>query len=351
MFRRAIEKWRCRCRSSVSGPMKADEQALGGTSGRRGRAVASSLREAVEDRRPHLAKQLARAASRGAARSPNAAFELAVWHLENDRPGEAVHCVEGCAFMTDSLRLLRAIALLRDGREFDARFDLLSWARRSSAPQQARRLSALLEASDDPAHAINTLQKDLQQTDDPTSLLILLLIKAGEFQSDDQHLEDLSERICRAASWRALNFDLSAVLESLDFPLLEVPSTPSAADSEALALELLASPQLIPVLVAAQREQPDEATNQLLSAALESALPEMEQPSVGYAALAELAEVAGRPELAARWVARGLRLFPANPQLRALADAMGKTDEHGAEVIAAIAPDSSAPDESRRAAA
>jgi len=286
------------------------------------REVARKLAEAIERAiRVGLwehAQRIAGSATTLAKNHPHLAEWLARLRLAQGDPDTAIAIIDSCASFPASLRLLRAICLLQLGRCIEAHMDLHHWAGKSSAPLPARLILALLEwQSGDSAAAVVALQRNLKQFEDPLTLAVLTLISAAEDRSE--LAANWSQRLRSACAWNdeAPHFDV--MLRSMGFKGIEyAQASPDRQHINALAIELLANEQVIPALVEAQGCRPRPALARVLQEAVEVVLPDLEDRSAGFEALARLALVLDQHAQASEWVARGLEHNPLSASLARL---------------------------------
>jgi len=245
--------------------------------------------------------------------SPRMGEIIARWHLKHGRIDEALQVSDDYLLeKTASGRLLHDVCLCLAGQRVSAHLDLSDWSRRPECPTAARVLLAVLEMDDErPDRALDALRRNLDQIEDPLSIQMMILI----------HLE--RERPEEAAYWiqrlaqtkRAwLENDQHRVRESVVCELAHVdsqaPESPPVELVEQLAIEIQGDENLIPSLVVGQKLEPDDATNRLLSLAIEKAMPELEHPKVVCESLARLALIRQDITAAKQWIHRGLELNP-----------------------------------------
>lgn len=330
-----IARWRDRWRHRGSAP-EGDAPVNGATAvdGRDDREIARSLAEAIE-RAIRLglwehAERIAAAASRLAREHAHLAEWLARLRLTSTQlpssqtspgrcdPETAISIIDSCKTCPASLRMLRSVCLLQLGRQAEAHMDLHRWARKSSAPLQARLILALLEwKSGDWAAANAALLHNLRQLEDSRTLTVLMLISAAEGRTE--LATSWSEQLCSAWAWNAASPDVDVLLRSMGMSGIDhVQSEPHPEHIKVLAIELLANEPVIGALVEAQCRRPRPAMAHLLRKAIETALPDLEDAASGYHALARISLAMDDRAAATVWMARGLAQYPLSANLARL---------------------------------
>jgi predicted negative regulator of RcsB-dependent stress response len=273
------------------------------------RELAAALDRATSLGQWELAERIATQSDRIAREHPVLAERLARLRVARSEFEAALNIIDACHTQPASLRLLRTVCLLQLGRAHEAHADLLGWARKSSAPLQARLMLALLEWEtghhDD---AVAALQHNLKQIEDPHTLAALTLMAASQNRT---HMASIwAERlrtVCVALEQRPY---FETLLQAAGFarPRHRIAATPENA--AALGTELLAQEHLIPVLVEAQRLAPhqtaeaDTETARLLASAIANVVDEFEDTRTACASLVELHERLGEDDIAEAWRGR-----------------------------------------------
>jgi hypothetical protein len=239
------------------------------------------------------ADRLAASASRLSRQHPQLTDRLARLRLAQRKPEAALQIIDSCAWQSASLRLLRAVCQLSLGRRQETHMDLQQWSGRAAAPMQARVLLALLEwKSGDERAALAALQRNLRQIEDPLTLLVLGLIGTAQQRNAwaVQWFDRLRAIDLNSPSSRTVEF----VLRTIDHRQAQKPS-PAAVERQIriLSAELTANEHVIPVLVESQRLHPDEHQQALLAAAIERAMPSLDDLASAKAALEQLERAAG----------------------------------------------------------
>jgi len=208
-----------------------------------------------------------------------------------------------------SMRLLRAVCLMQAGRGHEAHADLLLWARKSSAPLQARLMLAVLEwecgRADDAADA---LQHTLKQIEDPAALAALMLMAAAQ---DRRHMAGIwAERLAKACLTHPHRAYFETMLAANGFNRPKVRLAATRETIAALATELLAQEYVIPALVESQRLSGERETIMLLASAIEQAIDELDDQSAACDAMATLCELVDDRDVAEAWRSRAERARP-----------------------------------------
>ena len=260
------------------------------------RRLTAELDAALQQGKLTLANRLAESAMLIASAHPHLCDRIARLRLMQGDSETALRIIESCIWQSASLRLLRSICLVSLGRRHEAHLDLQAWSRRAAAPLRARQLLALLDCTiGDEQSAIQALQRNLRQLEDPATLSTLALIgmAQGRFEWVGRWIERLNA---------VVTHDRSADLMELAMSTIDRPAAghPAQAALERriamLAGELAANEQVIPVLVESQRLQPDAEAIALLVAGIEHALPRFEQPEAAIQALEALQAIASRAQ-------------------------------------------------------
>lgn len=228
--------------------------------------------------------------------------------------------------------MLRSVCLLALGRRLEAHLELNEWARKSSAPLQARVLLALLEwFAGDRHSAMAALLRNMKQLEDPRSLTALTLIAAAEGRRDLASC--WAVRLRNLCAWSGSLSDVNLILRSIGFETLARSElVPGQSHIDALATELLANEAVVPALVQsmclrtprlqdnANRTPADNRSSAaLLMKAIEKALPDLEDGAAGYEALAQLSIAIDDRPTALEWANRGLASYPLSANLARLA--------------------------------
>lgn len=203
-------------------------------------------------------------------------------------------------------RLGQITGLAITGQAAAAELELTDWVRQRDCPSSARvMLAALLarrRAFDEARHVLR------DSTHDPLELLTLLsLVTRDSQQTNDA--KKLAQRL--GAEFAHVPF-VRQWLSLIGENVAEPGKTPDIR-VEQLAAELLAAPQVIRSLVAAQQYEPTPARIDLLRRAIARIAPEFagSRRLVPICqALAELAELADDIDEARRWAHRGLKIDP-----------------------------------------
>jgi hypothetical protein len=254
------------------------------------RALAAALNRALALGQPEHAERIARTAWRLALRHPKLVETLARWRATRGEFDAALALIESYPGQSASLRLLRIVCLLRLGRRLEAQVDLREWARRASAPLQARLLLGLLEwRGQDAVAATSALLENLRQLDDPQSIAALMLIAVAQ---DRRELAQHWAGRLNQSQATDLGIDQDVLVESLGLRRA-VPGQDAIAQTRiaTLATELLASEEVVPALVESQRLAMDHQYATLLARAIERAMPEFEDRGAAQEAARRLAEV------------------------------------------------------------
>ena len=260
---------------------------------------------------------------RDATSEPQSAPELAARaHLSAGRPDRAAHIVESLADPTSSTRLLTSVCHCLCARKAEAQLSLYSWARDHQCPTDARVLLALLQLDDGHTElAIENLQRNLDQIEDPRSIQLMIVIHllAGRFGEAQSWAVTLRET---APAWTQQD-DLANWLEALGFADVTTIEKPPARLIDHLALELIAYEASIPSLTVAQNLESDLTNAWLLIHAIKRALPDLEHPIIAIESLARLLLVVDEVDEARRWVQRGLAEHPLSAPLAMLLTEVG----------------------------
>ncbi len=261
--------------------------------------LCDELDRAIERGQWERAHRLAESATRLWPRYRKLAEPMARLRLAHGDATTALMIIEGVPLRTASMRLLRAVCLLHEGRRDEAHGELVLWTRRSSAPIAARRLRAILEWSiGDRESARQCLRQNLRQLEDADSIELLLLLAAFERRADVA--SQWAQRLTAAP--RAARDDAihqATLLMTMGIRCAEAHATNDDGRARQLAMELLAQESILPALVEAQCAEPDAATIELLIAALEIALPEMRNVRIARESLRVLGRVRERMNQAA----------------------------------------------------
>jgi hypothetical protein len=260
------------------------------------RELAATLDRAVELGQWELADRIAGQSTRISREHPLLAERLARLRAARGDFETALNIIDACRHRPASMRLLRTVCLLQAGRRHEAHADLLTWARKASAPLQARLILSLMEW--DAGHADDasaTLQHTLRQITDPSSLAALMLMAVAQ---DRRHMAGIwAGRLAQACVTHPHRRYFEAMLAAHGFNRLktQLNATPEAVST--LATELLANEQVIPALAEAQRLGGERQTALLLAGAIERVIDELENHAGACAALATLHEILGDSDL------------------------------------------------------
>ncbi len=290
------------------------------------RAVAEVLDRAMERGLWQHADRVAATAMRLAPSHPIVCERLARLRLMQKNAEQALAVVDSCAVHSSSLRLLRAVCLLELGRRDEAHLDLRQWATRSSAPLEARRLLALLEWQvGDTEAATQALLQNMKQISEPESLITLMMMNGAEGNVEQaatwaRRLDEV--RVGQGVAADGLPVD--AMLQSIGVVKPAAGATPTEEQIQTLAMELMATEAVIPALVEAQRLHTQPRVVGLLIAAIERALPELEDRAAGFVALTYLHGLLGDGEAALRAAQTGVAECPMSVALVMLAKEVEK---------------------------
>jgi hypothetical protein len=230
---------------------------------------------------------------------------------------EATRLIELLGTDSAATQLLAAIAAGRSGRKLAVHLDLVGWSRRGSCPFDARRLLASLEwETGARREAMTTLQRNLEQIEDPASLRMLLAMCIAD--GDTERATALARRLHYCDPAGGPGGDLTGWLAALGVAEVAQTVGPDPASVERLAIELLGVEPLIPSLVAGQIHARDEQWGVLLLRGIERALPDLEDQLAAVTGLAQLAHALGRDDEARRWAIRGLQIEPLSAPLALL---------------------------------
>lgn len=285
------------------------------------RAVARQLCCAI-DRAVELglwehAEQVIQTAARLAQAHPRLSERIARFRLQQNHIDAALTVIESCQGHSASLRLLRAVCLIKLGRGREAHMDLHEWCRRPTAPLQARCMLALLEwQAGDMNAAAEALRQNLTQLEDPhtLTLLILLCVQQNKFEQ----AELWAQRLRQTSAFSDNNAETDILLRSLGMDGIHDDIKPTAQQIEMLAAELLANEDVIPALVVAQMHEPHPHQIQLQRASLECVLPELGDQVAAYVALVQLCRLMNDMDAAMHWAQRGLEQHPLSASLARL---------------------------------
>ncbi len=246
---------------------------------------------------------------------------------------------------TPVARLTRLAQWCLEGRRADAELELHGWRRDADCPTAARVLLASSLAQRgalEQARAILVRPAHLLETDDAllAQTLIAVLVRADLTDAARRVLEQLHTELGHRE-------DVAAWIELLQMP--GASRLPAIADSRAdqLAVQLIAQPQLIGTLVAAQRLAPDRDAVLLLRQALGRAEPDLAQLGEDTAyetcvALAQLALLEHDHDDARRWAHRGIKLNRLSAELALVLGQVRDDEVLGPPATAVLAAVSSA---------
>lgn len=286
------------------------------------RELAAALDRAVQLGQWKLADRIASQSMRIARDHPLLSERVARIRASQGDFDAALAIMDSCTNQTASMCLLRVVCQLQTGRHIEAHAGLLHWARKSSAPLQARVMLAMLDwqagYADD---AATTLQHSLRQIEDPMALAALMLMAVA--QSRRQLANHWAMRLAAASVSSPHRRYFETMLSANGFR----PATSSMMINDesiaSLSTQLIANEHVIPTLVEAQRlAQPSDATH-LLAAAIESAIDELEHLPTACHALSMLHEKLSHHDLAQAWRSR------AAAALADRADVIASIGRHG----------------------
>ena len=213
---------------------------------------------------------------------------------------------------TSDARLSRLADWCLGGLAAAAELELHDWHRHEDCPPHARALLGALLARrgliEQALAVIGPVSRDDADPDAERALLHVALLLASE-------LPDSARRTALSLyHHHGHQGFVRSWLEAMQPPgFQELPAVPQAT-IEHLAAELVAQPQVIPGLVAAQRLEPDARQVHLLRSAIDRAARDLSAAPnsalVACQAMAELALLAKDGDDARRWAHRGLRLDP-----------------------------------------
>lgn len=278
------------------------------------RELSQALDRAVQRGQWEQASRIAETAVRIARQHPMLCERIARLQLAQGEAETALNLIETCGERTSSLRLLHVVCLLQLGRCHEAHLELREFALKSCAPVQARLLLGLLEwHAGDSRAAHEALTLNNRQIQDPHTLLALALINVA-----NGNLEQAlrwAQRVQQCGAWSSEAPLFQTILHSVGLPFEIEPAAPALDQIEALAVELLANESVIPALVFSQQVRCDAVAAQLLAAAIEHALPDLEDRAGGYLALCDLTLALGDDTAAMEWAQRGARDCPMSATL------------------------------------
>jgi hypothetical protein len=308
------------------------------------RAFADALDRAMDMGLWEHAERIAMNAERLGTKSTRLIERLARLRLARNEPDVALAIIDARwkgRELPSSVRLLRAACHVRMGTRDEAHTDLLRWARRSTAPLDARVMLALLEWEAGDTHgAALALLRNLRQLEDPCSLELLVLLAVA--QGRTEQAEAWSSRLAEATAFDGATGTTSLLPCSVGVHH-PPPAAPTPEQIEMLAAEIASAEEVIPALVEAQRRCPRPTVNELLARAVANALPDLARPVVALEALARLALLRGSLDEARSWVERGLGLSPRSIPLEIvrleIEAADGTLEGDVPDVLATIGPD------------
>lgn len=283
------------------------------------RRVVDAIDLAIDRGLPQQAQRLANGAMRLAVRFPRVADRIARLRLSQGDPEAALAIIDAQPNHSASMRLLRIACLIQLGQKAEAHLELHAWAQHSSAPPPVRHILALLDAAaDDYAAAIATVTRDLQHGQDLAALELATVLCASQGRS--QQAEYWAARLAEVSIADRAAVDVQLLCESLNLNIHRQPDQIQLAPKQlaTLAMELIAAPQSLAILVQWQQTHFKPKTAQLIYSAAQRALPEMEESAPCYEALAHLAVLLGRADAALDWARRGLQTNPMSASLALL---------------------------------
>lgn len=241
---------------------------------------------------------------------------IARLHLARGELADARDTLERSSAGQVRRQLLRLVLVMQSGDAAAAHLELNQWTRRPDCPPTAAALAAWVGwQSGDTDAARRILARTLRDRDDSLCLRLATLIEheAGQPVAMNTHLSRLRQRFGhrpRARAFvRAVDIDADRNDQSLTIDLIDQ-----------LAGELLASPDVIPTLVAAQRWARRADRIELLRRAIGRVVDDVPEPYEALEALAELAVFAGDLDAAQRWARRGLAIKPMSAKLALILD-------------------------------
>jgi len=292
-----------------------------GGSPRRDHSLADAIEAALDRGDLVEADRLAHAVLRDAGQadaSPRLSEAIVLLRCLHGRYEEAARIVDRTSPKSSRLRHLRSLCLLALGRRTDAHLSLLGWTDRATAPAEARRLLALLEADGGAdAESRRLLTANLRNHDDFDTILLLLCdaVRRG----DPVETASWAERLRRLRVYPAFRGRIDVILASLGLARVEREAAPSTQQVARLAEELIAAEATLPTLLEAQRRSFDRPSARLLVGAIERALPRLKREAEAIAGLAELLHVLDGAASAAPWIERGLAAHPMSASLQRVA--------------------------------
>jgi len=227
---------------------------------------------------------------------------------------------------TSSTRMLLNVCRTLAGRRVEAQLDLTDWSKRSCCPMDARLLLCLLQLEGgERLSAVNSLNRNLVQIDDPRTIQAFILIHLE--RGDEAAAQRWAQRLRRlAVNWTDRPM-VAAWLASVGLDAGDRAAEPPDALVEQLALELLACESAVVSLEAAARYDRSRPRALLLLRALESAFDRLEAPVPACEAMARLALTLDDPTAARRWIDAGLRINPLGAPLAILLAQLPAADE------------------------
>lgn len=285
------------------------------------RELARAIDHAMERGQVELAGRLAMTAARIAPVSARLTESLARLRLATGRPDAALAMIDACRRRPSSLRLLRLACLVELGRSGEAHLDLAEWSRHTTMPLAGRLLLALSEwETGDRARALQLLQDNLAEVEDPLSLELLFILATLEGRFGLASLT--AARLERYTMYPLERDEIELFMVSLD-RARPVPREVPRQDLERLTLELIACESALPLLVESFERRFDEPSAALLVQAAEQALSELRDQPSAIASMIRLNIRLDRLDLAQRWLARGLAAYPMSTALARVMDDTG----------------------------
>ncbi len=302
------------------------------------RRLAEAVEQALDRGMFEQANRLAANGRRLAVHSSRLTDRLARLQLAQNKFDDALAIIDACLSCTASLRMLRAACLVQLGRHAEAHIALYAWSRKSTAPLATRRLLAFLDsASNDDDSAIAALTRNLHHVDDPATLEQLLVICMRQGRSEQaQHW---AKRLRQASIVNHGTVEINVLCESLGLDRNATAAKPSTTQIDALAMELAAEPETLPILVQYQQHSFDAMVASLIYDATQQALDAFDQPAPAFEALARLAMLLKRETEAQQWAHRGLELNPMSASIILLLEQLDQEAEADAPVTEKPATD------------
>lgn len=314
------------------------------TSITKARRLAEAIERAVGCGMFAQADRLAQSAARLMHASPSLTETIARLRLAQQCPETALAIVECSLFRTASLRLLKAACLIELGRVIEAQLDLHHWKRTEKAPAEALRLLAMIDRiferdfvrashnDDDGAQRNDRLREgrrglltNVTDENDMPSIALLMIDAAEHGRSADAAL--WARRLEDADALQA-GVNISLVMESLGIEATagaegqrhdaDRDTRLAVAEAQTLAMELIASEDVLSALVRGVTISGDCDAAELLQKGIELALPELTDEAIGCECGARLLMMLGRANEASVWAQRGAEINPMSASIALL---------------------------------